>query len=858
MVSTKVGLPSPESGRADNPRSERRIGRPKRPARADVIGLLVSCLLVVVAFFPIIFMGRTLSTAGKGAVGVNGTSPFVGQPKADYSADFRTDPGASTWALEPWAEVNHRTYSQGELPFWNPYQGAGSPQMANMQSAPFDPLLLAVNLHPTPRTWDYSIVGAFILGAAAMFILGRVLGLDVLPSVVASAAFSLNGYFFIASNNHFTRSYIYLPILFLLVELVLRSRRLLPVFGLGLAVACDFLIGMPEISLFVIGTAGVYALVRIVQSRRQTALGISLARVGGGFALGAMLAAPVLLSFQQYEGLSFNVHRAGGGTGSIGEHSAWFMLNWIVPFFHGIRGPYNAPGVSAWVGVAAVVAALAAFCGRREARRRHAGLYGGIALVLLLKLYNLPPTNLLGKLPLLQQANFTAFTPCVICFAIAVLAGTGVQVILKRDLRIRRFLVLLALFLVAVVLVAGTGEGWTYFSMPSGTYMVKVWGRAALFGAIVVAAALLSRRVNSRLMALFAAAAVIAELLTLAPFSMYALRADPYARPQWMNFVNQVLEREPDARVFGADARLFPDTASAFGLQDIRVLDAVYVDRYWRYIKTFVQPLIKDRFVGGPPASADETRVALYQNNPMFDALAVRVFLSQGDLPEGAAPGTSDGEHVSLRPVGQDLDTHVYENVNAYPRSWIVRDVHSVTDEDAAFSYLGRQGNKENGATIVDNFDPRHQAVVEQPDSSDQSLASVKNSPSTCDESRDQVKIANYSSDKVTLDVDAVCPGLLVLPDTYFPGWSATVNGSDQRIYPTDGAFRGVVVPAGKSTVEMTYRPTRFTAGLVLAVVGLLGFLTIALTVGWRRRVREGRRRSVQPPRGEGQRVVQP
>ena len=33
---------------------------------------------------------------------------------------------------------------------------------ANMQSAAFDPLFLAVNLHPTPRTWDFAMVGAFM------------------------------------------------------------------------------------------------------------------------------------------------------------------------------------------------------------------------------------------------------------------------------------------------------------------------------------------------------------------------------------------------------------------------------------------------------------------------------------------------------------------------------------------------------------------------------------------------------------------------------------------------------------------------------------------------------------------------
>ena len=161
---------SSSNAEAVTPPSHRRA---PRVSIADVVGALVCCAIVVIAFSPVVFGGRTLSAAGKGAAGVTGTAPFPGQPPADYSPDFRPDQGASTWQFEPWARVNQQTYSEGELPFWNPYQGSGAPQAANMQSAPFDPLLLAVNLHPTQRVWDFSIVGAFVLGALATFVFAR-------------------------------------------------------------------------------------------------------------------------------------------------------------------------------------------------------------------------------------------------------------------------------------------------------------------------------------------------------------------------------------------------------------------------------------------------------------------------------------------------------------------------------------------------------------------------------------------------------------------------------------------------------------------------------------------------------------
>ena len=96
--------------------------------------------------------------------------------------------------------------------------------------------------------------------------------------------------------------------LFLLVELVLRSRRLLPVLLLGVAVAGNLYVGMPEASFLVLRTTAAYAIVRLFQERRRMPLRVSVRRLGGAGVLGVLLAAPLLLLFLQYEALSFNVH----------------------------------------------------------------------------------------------------------------------------------------------------------------------------------------------------------------------------------------------------------------------------------------------------------------------------------------------------------------------------------------------------------------------------------------------------------------------------------------------------------------------------------------------------------------------
>jgi hypothetical protein len=214
----------------------------------------------------------------------------------------------------------------------------------------------------------------------------------------------------------------------------------------------------------------------------------------------------------------------------------------------------------------------------------------------------------------------------------------------------------------------------------------------------------------------------------------------------------------------------------------------------------------------------------------MFNALGVKAVLSQNELANVRA----------LRLIGRDLDTRVYENTTAYPRAWIVHDVHIVGREDDAVEFLEARGRRDDGAVIIDDFNPRHEAVIEhRGETTGKTLSALQNGPGACGQKHsDRASIEHYSAETVTLDINAACPGLLVLSDTHFPGWRATVNGRDQTIYATDVAFRGVAVPKGTSRVEFRYEPRPFASGIVLAAAGLVAFLAVGLFSWWRCRSR--------------------
>ncbi len=73
-------------------------------------------------------------------------------------------------------------------------------------------------------------------------------------------------------------------------------------------------------------------------------------------------------------------------------------------------------------------------------------------------------------------------------------------------------------------------------------------------------------------------------------------------------------------------------------------------------------------------------------------------------------------------------------------------------------------------------------------------------------------------------------PTLLVLSQTFYHNWRATVNGQPAPIWRANHAFQAIEVPAGESTVRLVYQDRLFLLGLSLGVATL----AICL-VAWRR-----------------------
>jgi hypothetical protein len=103
---------------------------------------------------------------------------------------------------------------------------------------------------------------------------------------------------------------------------------------------------------------------------------------------------------------------------------------------------------------------------------------------------------------------------------------------------------------------------------------------------------------------------------------------------------------------------------------------------------------------------------------------------------------------------------------------------------------------------------------------------------------------ATFDGARITVKVEPASePRFLVLNELYHPSWRAWIDSQPTEIYPTNVVMRGIVVPAGATTVELRFVP--FMASWAGLGVFAVGFVVAAL--GWwgvRRATGLGQRRS--------------
>jgi hypothetical protein len=766
----------------------------------------VAALAVVVA----VLLHESLF-GGKGLVPASGVLGYPPWPVTNCPSNWLLADQYNVFATQ--REFVHQQFWRGHFPLWNPYLDCGVPNLASIQGALLFPInLLLLPLGPFYGGGLAAFLKLFLAGWFTMLYL-RALGASNGGAFLSGLVFSLSGFMIVWLGHPHVNSAMWLPLLLYLIELSFRGGRsdgggMMPApgwrvwAGFAAVFGCMLLGGHLPTAVHVTLFTCIYFLFRLIAHRRDR----PWSQVGGwicALLLGFLLAAPAIVPYLEYyhyssaelsshvlqrsaNRLSPNTlifylfpHLSGSPTEGFEETMLRLGIGKLLPNFNERTG---------YVGILPLLFALYAVVSRRC---RPAVFFGAVTLVSLLAVYGVPPLPaILGALPVLRDTSPMRLL-MVVGFSLAVLAGLGWDRFHRsEDCRLRFWVVAGFWTAIGVVLLwywHRVGPGWSRLDAAHRTFLKPQF--LMLAGSLVVSGALFLRALNRQngLGSVIVLGWVAVDLLASGMGYNPAISRDCYypATPS----IRWLKRQDPASfRVLGEKSVLVPNTAEVFGLRDARGYDFNNVRRY-------------EELIDGQAGSFFFYCAAPTLPKP-FQLLSVKYLLTfQWPAPD---PGLFDLVYSNYF---ASYDITIYRYKAFRERALAVFDYQ--VDPDPA-SLLG---NVRSGT-----FDPARVLLLETKPKLGATPFGVQTQATRTNAS---VQIVSDEADEVCIEAFLPRAGFLLLLDTYFPGWSATVNGLKAPILRADYNFRAVQLPAGNSTVRFVYQPWSFRLGIVLCAISL-------------------------------------
>ncbi len=826
------------------PRRNARVALLARPwvrtlaAHPDRTAAGFFALLVLVYLWPVLIGGKILSPISL----LYGVPPWQRLAPSDlggYSNGLLSD---IPFADYPWRAFARELIREGTLPAWNPHVFAGIPFMSNPQTGIFS--AFSVPLWVLPLNYAIGLAAALKLwvGGFGTYLLVRQLRLSFLPGLLAGVSFmfcSLNVVWL--THETLPAVAVLLPWMLWLVERVFERGRLGS--AAWLAVVCAIALGggHPGMQVHVVAVTALYALVRgaIVLRDRPAARDEwlrPLALVGGGLALGMALMGVMLVPEALSSHGTLGTLARQGGHGTIPGSSMPFSASRTVVFPDWWGRPSalsatDAPRTSIsptaavevnynertfYAGVVALLLAIVALATRGGWRRKAPFailMFIGLAIPLHMPgLYTLLEHLPVFKLVQNQRLHF-AFE-----LATAVLAAFGLQALLDRPQGDRaRFAVPAAAILVGVAAFALIGPSGSdvghllrHFATGKDFQSDHVLELTAVAWFLLLAAgtgaALLVVRRRPAWRVWVATALVVLAALDMLHFAHGYQPMGPASKviPPTTPAITYLQQHAHEGRFVGVEFALPQDWSLTYGLDDVRGYDPP-------------QPTLRlyRLWLQANPTQGDWEPFEIASLSPeamrVMSVLGARYAIT---APGAQPPARPDPATAALRRVYSGEDAEVFSNAQAAPRAMVAPAIQVVSGEAGA-----RQ------AIETDGFDPRRTAIVERGEPGVAGLGGAHGSAAVVHETNASV------TERATLDRR----GLVVLDDGFTAGWSVRVDGHAAPMVHVDDVVRGVVVPAGRHTVEWSFSVPGLGAGAAISGLALLVTLLTAAAVRMRR-----------------------
>jgi hypothetical protein len=150
-------------------------------------------------------------------------------------------------------------------------------------------------------------------------------------------------------------------------------------------------------------------------------------------------------------------------------------------------------------------------------------------------------------------------------------------------------------------------------------------------------------------------------------------------------------------------------------------------------------------------------------------------------------------EHV------KKINPFLYQIKNYLPRAVVVGEIHPL-GKWTLKDYSKRSFNFYTSALGPKEIESRHKTAYYQ----------------------DVEKIEYDNLNRIRIEVTTSRPGVVVLSESSYPGWRATINGKPSNIIRLNYLFQGVEVDSGRQQIQFEYQPPFFRLYLLISLITFL------------------------------------
>jgi hypothetical protein len=739
----------------------------------------------------------------------------------------------------PWSRFLADSLDTLSLPLWTPYMHSGFPILAEGQiGALYPPNLIMYFFLPYKIAYTYNILLHFVLAGIFMYIYVREIGMSKTAATITVIAFLFgSGYGGCFYSIMSLKVLVWFPLLLFLTEKLFKKEEMLYGILIGIVVSVQILAGYLQFALYSIIFSTLYFVVHLYfyhLKRRGFNRSIRVAffyLIGAFVAFGlsaAQLFATVELSQfsgRQDLGIEFSM---------LGSYTPLGLIQLLFP-----RCTFTSGGLL-YIGILPFLLSLVVVFFRKD---RFSWFFIFLAFFsLLLAFGKYSPLYVfiikaIGFYGLRVPAKFLFFT----VFSLAILAGYGFDRYCstatdeKQNARYAKTIFYVSIGAVSALVITNIilflGKGFlinfgrnyvekniygkpfhhhsldvyydkvdsVYQSLVSNTHILNPFILSSVV--ILIISFFIIKYIRRKLsLQSFQFMCIAVIIIDLYIFSLFGTGFRGNMAPvketlQAPEAIEYIRSDTSLYRVYGFIpntaqddySRFFPNYNMYYQISDVGAYSPLVMNDYYKFMENLGSV---DDSIWRLEPSLD----ALSENLHLLSLLNVKYIITYEEIKDKRMELTYSDEKVN-----------VYRNKGSLPRAFFLSNFKVISNEQDALDFLRSR-----------EFNPMDVVVLnEKP-------FSIENG-SDSQHKNAGVEIKDYSSNRVILNINVPSSGILVLSDTFYPGWKAFIDWEETEIMKANAIMRAVVVPEGKHLVKFVYDPVPFNYGLRLGLCTLIG-----------------------------------